>query len=62
MHHFGRFGTLIAFVLLCVGFSIAAPAAFASQANVFNLLQQLATLSIVAAAATLVMTIGEFDL
>lgn len=60
--HFGRFGTLIAFVLLCVGFSVAAPHAFASQANVFNLLQQLATLSIVATAATLVMTIGEFDL
>ncbi|MDR3470968.1 MAG: ABC transporter permease [Devosia sp.] len=62
MHHIGRFGTLIAFVLLCVGFSLAAPAAFATQANVFNLLQQLATLSIVATAATLVMTIGEFDL
>jgi ribose transport system permease protein len=58
----GRSGTLIAFVLLCAGFSIAAPQAFASQANVFNLLQQLATLSIVATAATLVMTIGEFDL
>jgi ribose transport system permease protein len=62
LQHVGRFGTLIAFVLLCVGFSIAAPAAFASQANVFNLLQQLATLSIVAAAATLVMTLAEFDL
>lgn len=60
--HVGRFGTLIAFVLLCVGFSLAAPAAFASQANVFNLLQQMATLSIVATAATLVMTISEFDL
>lgn len=57
-----RFGTLIAFVVLCIGFSIAAPQAFASQANVFNLLQQMATLSIVATAATLVMTIGEFDL
>jgi ribose transport system permease protein len=57
-----RFGTLIAFVLLCVGFSIAAPAAFASPANVFNLVQQMATLAIVATAATLVMTISEFDL
>ena len=57
-----RFGTLIAFVLLCVGFSLAAPQAFASPANVFNLLQQMATLAIVATAATLVMTIGEFDL
>ena len=57
-----RFGTLVAFVLLCIGFSIAAPQAFASQANVFNLVQQMATLAIVATAATLVMTIGEFDL
>jgi ribose transport system permease protein len=57
-----RFGTLLAFIVLCIGFSIAAPQAFASQANVANLLQQLATLSIVATAATLVMTIGEFDL
>ncbi|CDP51021.1 Ribose ABC transport system, permease protein RbsC [Devosia sp. DBB001] len=57
-----RFGTLIAFVLLCVAFSIAAPQAFASQGNVYNLIQQMATLAIVATAATLVMTIGEFDL
>jgi ribose transport system permease protein len=57
-----RFGTLVAFILLCIGFSIAAPQAFASQANVFNLVQQMATLAIVATAATLVMTIGEFDL
>jgi len=57
-----RFGTLIAFVLLCVGFSLAAPQAFASQANVYNLIQQMATLAIIATAATLVMTIGEFDL
>jgi len=57
-----RFGTLLAFIALCVGFSIAAPQAFASQANVYNLLQQMAVLSIVATAATLVMTIGEFDL
>jgi ribose transport system permease protein len=57
-----RFGTLLAFVALCVGFSIAAPQAFASQANVYNLVQQMATLAIVATAATLVMTISEFDL
>ena len=52
-----RFGTLIAFVVLCVGFSVASPAAFASPANVFNLVQQMATLAIVATAATLVMTL-----
>ncbi|MEF2070115.1 ABC transporter permease [Consotaella aegiceratis] len=58
----GRFGTLAAFILLCAGFSLAAPTAFASTANVANLVQQMATLAIVATAATLVMTINEFDL
>jgi ribose transport system permease protein len=57
-----RAGTLIAFVLLCVGFSAARPEAFATGANVLNLLQQMTTLAIVAVAATLVMVIGEFDL
>lgn len=56
------YGTLAAFVALCVGFSIAAPEAFASGANVLNLLQQITTLAIIAVAATLVMVIGEFDL
>ncbi len=59
---FSRFGTFLAFLLLIAGFSLAAPQAFASQANVANLLQQMAALSIVATAATLVMVIGEFDL
>lgn len=57
-----RTGTLVAFVALCVGFSIARPDAFASWANVLNLLQQVTTLAVVAVAATLVMVIGEFDL
>ncbi|GGA42677.1 ABC transporter permease [Pelagibacterium lentulum] len=57
-----RYGTLIAFFLLCLGFALASPGVFASQANVVNLLQQVATLAIVATAATMVMTIGEFDL
>ncbi|NOZ32344.1 MAG: ABC transporter permease, partial [Alphaproteobacteria bacterium] len=55
---FARFGTLLAFLLLVAGFSFAAPEAFASGANVANVLQQMATLSIIATAATLVMTIG----
>jgi ribose/xylose/arabinose/galactoside ABC-type transport system permease subunit len=57
-----RYGTLLAFVALAAGFSIAAPQAFATGANALNLLQQITTLSIVAAAATFVMVIGEFDL
>ena len=57
-----RYGTLLAFVALAAGFSIAAPQAFPTSANALNLLQQITTLSIVAAAATFVMVIGEFDL
>jgi ribose transport system permease protein len=57
-----RTGTLVAFVALCAAFSAARPDAFASWANVLNLLQQVTTLAIVAVAATLVMVIGEFDL
>jgi ribose transport system permease protein len=57
-----RWGTLAAFVILCAGFSAIAPDAFASAANVLNLLQQMTTLAIVAVAATVVMIVGEFDL
>jgi ribose transport system permease protein len=57
-----RWGTLSAFVAICVAFSVAAPDAFASMANVVNLLQQMTTLAVVAVAATVVMIVGEFDL
>jgi ribose transport system permease protein len=57
-----QYGTPIALVALIVTFSFAAPEAFASAANMFNLLQQVTTLSIIAVAATFVMAIGEFDL
>jgi ribose transport system permease protein len=57
-----RYGTLIAFLALVAAFSAASPDAFASRANLLNLLQQMTTLSIVAVAATVVMVVGEFDL
>jgi ribose transport system permease protein len=57
-----RTGTLVAFGLLCIAFSVARADAFASWANLLNLLQQITTLAIVAVGATLVMIIGEFDL
>lgn len=57
-----RYGTLLALAVLVIGFSLAVPDAFASRANVLNLVQQITTLSIVAVAATFVMVIGEFDL
>ena len=57
-----RYGTLLCLVLLTLGFSFAVPDAFASTANLLNLLQQITTLAIVAVGATFVMVIGEFDL
>jgi ribose transport system permease protein len=57
-----RYGTLIAFAVLVVAFSIAAPQAFPTKANLLNLVQQMTTLAVVAVAATFVMVIGEFDL
>ncbi len=49
-------------LLLAAGFSLAVPDAFATTANLLNLLQQITTFAIVAVAATFVMSIGEFDL
>jgi ribose transport system permease protein len=57
-----RWGTPAAFLLICIVFSGLAPAAFASVANLVNLLQQMTILAIVACGATLVMVVGEFDL
>ena len=45
-----------------LGFALARPDAFATAANLLNVTQQMAILAIIAAAATLVMVIGEFDL
>jgi ribose transport system permease protein len=57
-----RYGTVVAFAVLVVAFSIAAPQAFPTKANLLNLVQQMTTLAVVAVAATFVMIIGEFDL
>ncbi|WP_395673864.1 ABC transporter permease [Inquilinus sp.] len=57
-----RFGTPAALAAIVLGFGLARPDAFATAANLLNVTQQMAILAIVAAAATLVMVIGEFDL
>ena len=57
-----QYGVLIALILLCLVFSAIAPDAFATRANLINLLQQITTLAIIATGATFVMVIGEFDL
>lgn len=57
-----RYGTVIGFVALLVLFSALRPAAFLSAANFRNILEQVAVLGIVAAAQTVVMSVGDFDL
>ena len=57
-----RFGTPAALALIVLGFALARPDKFATASNLLSVTQQMAILAIVAAGATLVMVIGEFDL
>lgn len=57
-----RYGTLGALVLIVLVFAALSPDAFATPANLINVTQQMALLSIVAVGATMVMVLGEFDL
>jgi len=57
-----RFGTLAGLASICLAFAILRPDAFATGANAANVTQQMATLAIIALAATMVLVIGEFDL
>ncbi len=57
-----RFGTLTGLAAICLAFAVLRPDAFATGANLANVTQQMATLAIIALAATLVLVIGEFDL
>lgn len=57
-----RYGTLGALIVIVLVFALLAPDAFATPANLINVTQQMALLSIVAMGATAVMVLGEFDL
>lgn len=57
-----RFGTPVALALIVLGFAILSPEGFARAGNLVNITQQMALLSIVALGATMVMSLGEFDL
>ncbi|MEL5992137.1 ABC transporter permease [Microbacterium phosphatis] len=54
--------TLVALVVLIVVFAIASGGRFASPANLTNILNAVAILTIVAVAQTIVMVVGDFDL
>ncbi len=59
---FGKYGTLMALILIVVAFAIASPGAFGTPGNLINITQQMSLLAIVAIGVTLVMAAGEFDL
>lgn len=55
-------GTLMGFAILLLVFSILRPDAFPSARNLKNIIEQVATLAIVASGVTVVMATGDFDL
>lgn len=57
-----RWGTLGGFALLCAVFSALRPDAFPTVENLRNVVDQAAILAIAAAAVTMVMATGDFDL
>lgn len=59
---FQAYGTLFAGILIIIIFSILRPGAFFTLTNFINISKQISLLVIIALGATLVMSIGEFDL
>ncbi|MEW1779483.1 ABC transporter permease [Streptomyces sp. NPDC086777] len=58
----GRYGTPAVLVLLLIGFTAADPQTFLTGQNLLNILNQSATLAIVAGGLTLPLVAGKFDL
>jgi len=57
-----KWGTVIGFLILFSFFSLMRPAVFPQWNNLRNVIEQIATLSIVSAGVTIVMITGDFDL
>ena len=55
-------GTLLGFLLLLTVFSVLRPDVFPTGRNLKNIIEQVATLAIVASGVTVVMITGDFDL
>ncbi|GGA69530.1 dolichyl-phosphate beta-glucosyltransferase [Pseudoclavibacter endophyticus] len=59
---FWQGGTIIALLMLIIVFGAMRPDAFLSVGNIRNILEQVAILTIIAAAQTVVMVVGDIDL
>ncbi len=56
------YGTIIAGIVIVIGFSILNPDAFFTLSNLINITRQISLLVVIALGATLVMCVDEFDL
>jgi ribose transport system permease protein len=59
---FSKYGTIIALVLMFIGFSIDMPGLFLSRQNLTNILSEVAIGGIIACGLTVCLAAGEFDL
>jgi ribose transport system permease protein len=57
-----RYGTVIALMLLCAGFSIARPDVFATRNNILSILNEASILVIVSMGLTVCLIMGLYDL
>lgn len=57
-----RYGTILSLVLLIAFFSFMRPEVFPSMRNMFNVLNQVSILGIIAIGLTVCLVIGQFDL
>jgi ribose transport system permease protein len=62
VHHIKRNGTLIGFAVILIFFWVSLPETFMTARNLVNVTQQVSMLTVVAAAMTIVMVMGDFDL
>ncbi|UFJ39793.1 ABC transporter permease [Brevibacillus humidisoli] len=56
------YGTVLAGILIIIGFSVLNPDTFATWDNMINISRQISFLVIISIGATLVMSVSEFDL
>lgn len=62
MGFLARYGTILSLALLIIIFSIGRPEVFPSVRNMFNILNQVSILGIIALGLTICMVVGLFDL
>jgi ribose transport system permease protein len=57
-----QYGTLIALLVVLIGFSILRPRVFPTIANLINITRQISLLTIISTGATIATVVAEFDL